>query len=236
MGLRRAYLGISAAHNQAWLLAHPAEKERIPECMPILVSQKLSRVIAFHKEFCVYYEKQILGNSTPMRDIATDPYLLEEVAGILDRRLNTKLLVGLMPQAPPNEFPWMADTRTLIRWAIENYPGLNKPWQRWLGEKVVFVPSPLFKFACYEQVRMSGKFNMYEPGARGATGLSRDDYREVMEHYDAYAKKYPGVVAHQSKRRIYVKNGDTFVYYGALADSAEVDGRRSSDEEGDSGV
>lgn len=35
----------------------------------------------------------------------------------------------------------------------------------------------------YEKVRASGRFNMFDPGARQATGLSRERYLYVLYHY-----------------------------------------------------
>ena len=35
----------------------------------------------------------------------------------------------------------------------------------------------------YEKVRKSGKFNMFFPQARAATGLSNERYSFVMEHF-----------------------------------------------------
>jgi hypothetical protein len=36
----------------------------------------------------------------------------------------------------------------------------------------------------YERVRLTGKFNMYDPRAIDMTGLTRERYIFIMEHYD----------------------------------------------------
>lgn len=46
-----------------------------------------------------------------------------------------------------------------------------------------FTPDELANFCKYEKVRLAGKFNMFEQGARQATGLSAKDYVFVMENF-----------------------------------------------------
>lgn len=46
------------------------------------------------------------------------------------------------------------------------------------------------KFLAYENVRRSGKFNMFDPNARILTGLSKEDYLYVMHNYTDLNQKY----------------------------------------------
>ena len=48
-----------------------------------------------------------------------------------------------------------------------------------------FTPEQLRQFRRYEQVRAGGRFNMFDPRARAATGLSGDEYFFVIDNYDA---------------------------------------------------
>lgn len=47
-----------------------------------------------------------------------------------------------------------------------------------------FTPEQLKDFARYVRVQQSGRYNMLSPNATAATGLSRDRYLFVLEHYD----------------------------------------------------
>ena len=48
-----------------------------------------------------------------------------------------------------------------------------------------FTREQLVDFDAYERVRSSGQFNMLTRQAQHATGLDRDRYVYVMEHFDA---------------------------------------------------
>ena len=50
------------------------------------------------------------------------------------------------------------------------------------------------KFEAYEEVRRSGVTNMYAiPTVMGLSGLDKLECIDIMENYDKYIKKYPGV-------------------------------------------
>ncbi len=40
----------------------------------------------------------------------------------------------------------------------------------------------------YENVRVGGRFNMFDPNARLSTGLSREDYDFVMDNFSELKK------------------------------------------------
>jgi len=46
-----------------------------------------------------------------------------------------------------------------------------------------FSANQLSQWKAYEKVRRSGQFNMFDPRAKRATGLSADAYSFVMENY-----------------------------------------------------
>ncbi len=48
-------------------------------------------------------------------------------------------------------------------------------------------------FEIYEEVRSEGMYNMFDPNARALTGLDRDIYLGIIEHYNKLCEKYPGV-------------------------------------------
>ena len=50
------------------------------------------------------------------------------------------------------------------------------------------------QFAAYVRVQYSGLWNMFSQEAIEATGLSKDTYISVMEHYVELAEKYPEVI------------------------------------------
>lgn len=54
------------------------------------------------------------------------------------------------------------------------------------------VNDVIFKtmFDAYEKVRVSGKYNMFDPRALEASGLSKKDYVYVMENYTELSQKY----------------------------------------------
>ena len=45
-------------------------------------------------------------------------------------------------------------------------------------------------FMLYEAVRERGRYNMFDPRARQATGLEKPDYAFVMDNYDGLARAY----------------------------------------------
>lgn len=49
--------------------------------------------------------------------------------------------------------------------------------------QTAFTPSQIVDYHCYEKVRAKGKYNMFDPRARAASGLSREEYTFVMQHY-----------------------------------------------------
>lgn len=51
-----------------------------------------------------------------------------------------------------------------------------------------FTEAQIQAWKQYEQVRKSGKFNMFDPRARAASGLSRERYTECITHYDELKK------------------------------------------------
>lgn len=44
----------------------------------------------------------------------------------------------------------------------------------------------------YERVRVEGRFNMFSEQARTCTGLTKEKYVYVMEHYDELRNKFGG--------------------------------------------
>lgn len=44
----------------------------------------------------------------------------------------------------------------------------------------------------YERVRMEGRFNMFSKEAQLCTGLNRDEYVYVMEHYSDLKTQFGG--------------------------------------------
>lgn len=53
-----------------------------------------------------------------------------------------------------------------------------------------FTPEQLEHYVAYEQIKLSGEYNMFDPRAAQATGLSRYEYLFVMDHYDGLRKQY----------------------------------------------
>ena len=51
-----------------------------------------------------------------------------------------------------------------------------------------FTNQQLKNFARYVRVQMGGRYNMFDPRARAAAGMSEDEYIFVMENYDALKK------------------------------------------------
>ena len=57
------------------------------------------------------------------------------------------------------------------------------------------TPKPLDQiseadFRAYEKVRARGRWNMFDPMAKRATGLDNETYIGVMRYYTELAKKY----------------------------------------------
>ena len=48
---------------------------------------------------------------------------------------------------------------------------------------IEFTFEHLANLAAFEEVRDSGLYNMLDPRARAASGLSREDYAFAMKHY-----------------------------------------------------
>lgn len=48
---------------------------------------------------------------------------------------------------------------------------------------MTFTQEHLSNFRRYRKVQMGGRFNMFDPRARAATSLSREDYLFVIENY-----------------------------------------------------
>lgn len=46
-----------------------------------------------------------------------------------------------------------------------------------------FTPQQLADWKAYERVRQGGRWNMFDPRARNATRLSREEYSFVMDNY-----------------------------------------------------
>ena len=44
----------------------------------------------------------------------------------------------------------------------------------------------------YRDVQDSGEFNMYDPGARAMTDISRQDWITIMKYYSELKTKYEG--------------------------------------------
>lgn len=46
-----------------------------------------------------------------------------------------------------------------------------------------FSPKQIKDFNTYVKVQMRGRYNMFDPRAREATGLSKEEYAFVMDNY-----------------------------------------------------
>lgn len=58
---------------------------------------------------------------------------------------------------------------------------------------MTFTDQQLKNWAAYEEVRLSGAFNMFDRRAAAAAGLSKDEHLFCIEHYDALK------LAHEAK-------------------------------------
>jgi len=52
-------------------------------------------------------------------------------------------------------------------------------------ETTNFTAEQLENWVAYEAVRKGGRWNMFDPNARAATGLDRDEYTFVMRNFSA---------------------------------------------------
>jgi len=48
------------------------------------------------------------------------------------------------------------------------------------------------QFKAYRRVQNSGAFNMFTPDAILSTGLDKETYFDIIEHYSEYKKEYEG--------------------------------------------
>ena len=48
------------------------------------------------------------------------------------------------------------------------------------------------QFEAYREVQDSGAFNMFSPDAILSTGLDKETYFDIIEHYSEYEEKYEG--------------------------------------------
>lgn len=58
-------------------------------------------------------------------------------------------------------------------------------------KKIKFTKQQLLDWRCFEEVRSSGQWNMYDPRARQASGLSQEEYIFVTKHYSALKADQP---------------------------------------------
>jgi len=49
---------------------------------------------------------------------------------------------------------------------------------------MTFTKKQIRDWKAYEKVRSGGRYNMFDPRAKMAAGLSREDYLFVMSNYD----------------------------------------------------
>ena len=48
------------------------------------------------------------------------------------------------------------------------------------------------QFQAYTRVQSSGNYNMFSPDAILSTGLDKETYFDIIEHYEEYTEKYEG--------------------------------------------
>lgn len=56
------------------------------------------------------------------------------------------------------------------------------------------------EFAEYVAVQYCGLWNMFDPRAQEATGLSWETYTAIMKNYNELAQKYPEVLKQQEMK------------------------------------
>ena len=63
------------------------------------------------------------------------------------------------------------------------------------GRAAIFSAEQVDNWHAYEEVRASGRFNMFDPNARALTGLSREEYMFTLKNYSGLkaAAKLEGV-------------------------------------------
>ena len=49
-----------------------------------------------------------------------------------------------------------------------------------------------YMYNAYEEVRVSGEYNMFDPNARIASGLSKEQYIFVIQYYNELKRKFGG--------------------------------------------
>ena len=59
----------------------------------------------------------------------------------------------------------------------------------------MFTAKQLQDFKAYRKVQLGGKFNMFDPRATMATGLSKSEYIFVMKNYVALQKEVDNALA-----------------------------------------
>ena len=52
-----------------------------------------------------------------------------------------------------------------------------------MSEKTSFTADQIADWRAYEKVRKGGRYNMFDPMARRATGLGPQQYSFVMQHF-----------------------------------------------------
>ena len=62
------------------------------------------------------------------------------------------------------------------------------------GSKIAASDITEAQFRAYVTVQYGGRYNMFDPNARMLTGLSRDIYIAIMEHYEALMSRFPKVI------------------------------------------
>jgi hypothetical protein len=53
-----------------------------------------------------------------------------------------------------------------------------------------FSPDQIQMYLAYETVRVSGLFNMFDPRAREATGLTKEDFLFVMGQFNSLRQQF----------------------------------------------
>lgn len=51
--------------------------------------------------------------------------------------------------------------------------------------EIEFTEQQIKDFRAFDKVRLGGRYNMFDPNARRATGLSPDEYSFVCKHFSA---------------------------------------------------
>lgn len=56
--------------------------------------------------------------------------------------------------------------------------------------ETTFTKDQLADFILYEEVRLTGAYNMFDPRARRSTGLSSHEYSFVMQNYEGLSRAW----------------------------------------------